>query len=462
MTSKKRRKTGRGKSKGALSFEEGVGSGDVRPPLDRDGLVHADNYEMPNLERAGNVEPRQGPEADPESEKLLAACRTQWQYGEWGDLASVDLELLETHRDRARLALLVAAAKSHLGMIDEAKVLLRRSLAWGCDRRLLARVMTSMAYNTLGRWAAGLEKSDAATSHFKSALGLVDPSSASALPARTRQIRETARMGLLPDAAKLLGDDLKTAGARPLDIEARLETLRTSLDLLGHELSLSLKRRQILSVEEGQVSFSRLASRSVSQLGQDLWVLEKTGHMKGGFFVEFGATDGIRLSNTFLLETEFGWKGICAEPNPELFEQLKANRRCITASACIAGRSGDEVDFILADAYGGISKFAAQDQHASRRDAYRRDGRVLRVTTVSLDDFLMAHNAPQEIDYLSIDTEGSEYEILKNFSFDRWKIRLITVEHNNTPQRELLRALLEPLGYKRTEAQWDDWYFLAD
>ncbi len=449
MIAKKRRKVGRGKGKAGSS-------------LMRDGVVHTDTHASANLEQATHVTAHHGFQSDAESEKLLAACRTQWQYGEWSDLASVDVALLETHRDRARLALLVAAAKSHLGLMDESKVLLQRALAWGCDRRLVARVMTSMAYNTLGRWAAGLEKSDAATTHFKSALGLVDPSSASALPARTRQIRETARMGLLPDAAALLGHDLKVAETAPLDIEARLSMLRSDLDLLGHELSLSLKRRQILNSQDSNRSLAGLASRSVSQLGQDLWVLENSGYKKGGFFVEFGATDGVRLSNTFLLETEFDWNGICAEPNPEFFEQLKLNRRCITASACIAARTGDEVDFILADAFGGISEFAARDQHASRRDAYRRDGRLKRMVTVSLDDFLTSHNAPHEIDYLSIDTEGSEYEILRAFPFDRWRVRLITVEHNNTPQRELLKDLLEPLGYKRTEAQWDDWYALSE
>ena len=59
-----------------------------------------------------------------------------------------------------------------------------------------------------------------------------------------------------------------------------------------------------------------------------------------------------------------------------------------------------------------------------------------------------------EIDYLSIDTEGSEYEILAAFPFEDWDIRLITVEHNFTPMREDIRTLLERHGYVRQEDIW--------
>jgi FkbM family methyltransferase len=167
------------------------------------------------------------------------------------------------------------------------------------------------------------------------------------------------------------------------------------------------------------------------------------------------------LNNTWLLETEFGWTGICAEPNPDYLDALRRNRRCIVTDACVGGQTGAEVDFVLAGVYGGIADFADADKHAGKRAPYRTAGRMVRLRTVSLDDLLRRHGAPREIDYLSIDTEGSEYEILRTFPFDRWRIRLITVEHNFTPQREDIRSLLEGHGYRRTEARWDDWYELS-
>ena len=81
------------------------------------------------------------------------------------------------------------------------------------------------------------------------------------------------------------------------------------------------------------------------------------------------------------------------------------------------------------------------------------------MTTTSLLDLLQQNDAPEVIDYLSIDTEGSELAILEGFDWDSYQIRCITVEHNFTDKREPIRHLLEAQGYERREASWDDWYF---
>lgn len=59
---------------------------------------------------------------------------------------------------------------------------------------------------------------------------------------------------------------------------------------------------------------------------------------------------------------------------------------------------------------------------------------------------------------MSVDTEGSEYDLLSSFPFDEWNIRLLTIEHNFTPRRADIRKLLESHGYRCTEHQWDDWF----
>ena len=69
-------------------------------------------------------------------------------------------------------------------------------------------------------------------------------------------------------------------------------------------------------------------------------------------------------------------------------------------------------------------------------------------------------NAPHVIDYLSIDTEGSEFEILETFPFECWQVNLLTVEYNYTDRRNDIRSLLDKKGYKCTEREWDDWYEL--
>lgn len=160
---------------------------------------------------------------------------------------------------------------------------------------------------------------------------------------------------------------------------------------------------------------------------------------QGGYFVEFGATDGVLLSNSWLLEKHFGWRGICAEPNPKLFERLQPNRSCFLSPACVYRSSGERLRFVLADAYAAV-------------------GDLIEVTTTSLMDLLDQQEAPAVIDYLSIDTEGSELAILEGINWSRYQFRSITVEHNFTEQRQGIQKLLEAQGYQRREAKWDDWY----
>jgi FkbM family methyltransferase len=198
---------------------------------------------------------------------------------------------------------------------------------------------------------------------------------------------------------------------------------------------------------------------SRAQLFQDLWVLFETRCKKSGYFVEFGACDGLQSSNTYLLERAFGWRGIVAEPNPVFANALYANRRCYISTLCVARRSGDTLQFnqtsnpILAT----ISAYSASDFHASERE----NGQPIEVQTISLNDLLTEAGAPNVVDFLSIDTEGSEFDILSEFDFKRYDVNLICVEHNFAPRRDDLHHLLSAYGYQRKfveHTRFDDWY----
>src|SRR5205085_2122194 len=105
-----------------------------------------------------------------------------------------------------------------------------------------------------------------------------------------------------------------------------------------------------------------------------------------------------------------------------------------------------------------MADFDPADGHEARR---QQSGVLTEVQTISLNDLLAEAAAPARIDYLSVDTEGTEYEILSAFDFERWDVRAITVEHNGTAAREKIHDLLSAHGYRR---QWphlsrfDDWY----
>lgn len=193
-----------------------------------------------------------------------------------------------------------------------------------------------------------------------------------------------------------------------------------------------------------------------SQNNQDLFVLEQLG-TDPGFFVEFGADDGISNSNTALLEKEYGWSGIICEPSIYCHDAMYLNRSCHIDTNCVYILSNFEIEFIdVGNGLSSLKKYADKDNWAS----VRAGGSSYIVNTISLKDLLDKYNAPLEIDYLSIDTEGSEYDILNSYDFSR-HFKIITVEHNYTDQREKIYDLLTSKGYKRVHedvSQWDDWY----
>jgi len=210
-----------------------------------------------------------------------------------------------------------------------------------------------------------------------------------------------------------------------------------------------------------QQELDSLQIKSKSQLNQDMFVLVELGFKRDGYFVEFGATNGLDLSNTHLLEKEFGWTGILAEPARVWQEALIANRTCKINFDCVWSKSHEEIEFneVSAAELSTIDTFSGSDMHKQARES----GNKYKVYTVSLLDLLKKYKAPKEIDYLSIDTEGSEFEILSAFDFDAYKIRVITCEHNFTPMREQIYELLTSKGYTRKYpefSRFDDWYVL--
>lgn len=199
---------------------------------------------------------------------------------------------------------------------------------------------------------------------------------------------------------------------------------------------------------------------SRSQLFQDLWVLAISHFKTEGYFVEIGACDGEKLSNTFLLEREFRWAGILAEPARTWHEELGKRRDAKVDHRCVWSSSGGLVDFVETTnaVLSTVASLADGDLHSDAR----KHGEVYEVETVSLDKLLTDHNAPASIDYLSIDTEGSEFEILAQLDFTRWSFGAITVEHNNTGQRQKISDLLRAAGYRRWRpdvTKFDDWYW---
>jgi FkbM family methyltransferase len=183
---------------------------------------------------------------------------------------------------------------------------------------------------------------------------------------------------------------------------------------------------------------SRLHERRLyrSEAGQDLWVFgEVFNEQRNGFFLDVGAHDGVTISNTYILENRYDWRGICIEANPDTFELLKRNRRCQCVNVCLDQAEG-EVAFTKRGVWGGIISSETDNKPGSPEN-------VIVVPTTTLSNLLGRLSAPKKIDYLSIDVEGAEDRVLKEFPFSDYHISCITIER---PSRTL-RTILEANGF---------------
>jgi len=197
-----------------------------------------------------------------------------------------------------------------------------------------------------------------------------------------------------------------------------------------------------------------------SQLRQDLNVVKFYNGKKDGFFIEIGANNGITISNTYLLEQKYNWKGICCEPNPNIFKELIINRpKSICCDKAVYNASNQYITFELKnDSF--LSGISAHIKKSINFNFNIRANQTIQVETITLLDLLNKYNCPKFIEYMSIDTEGSELEIIKNFDFNKYIFGLIDIEHNYIePTRTEIRNLLLSNGYIYIgKNRWDDMY----
>ncbi len=228
-----------------------------------------------------------------------------------------------------------------------------------------------------------------------------------------------------------------------------------------------------------------------SQQGQDAWVYSLYGASSSLFqppltFVELGASDGHTFSNTFGLEKCAGWHGVCIEPTTTGFHALLQSGRdkCVKLQKAVAsssrpatlvGGSANISDFWETSGVGG-TLWAGLEEHFDTKStiisglkdassgAIKSSANAMQVTTVPLADVLHSVTGlPPHVDYLSLDVEGAELEILETFPFSSRSFGVITVEHSWIEgYREDIKAVLESNGYVRAVCLGsDDGYILA-
>lgn len=184
-----------------------------------------------------------------------------------------------------------------------------------------------------------------------------------------------------------------------------------------------------------------------SQFKQDKFLNKVVfNNKKNGFFIDIGAHDGQTINNSLFFELNNNWNGICVEPNPNVFEKLKLNRKSLNLNVCI-GESNKTVKFTQIEGYSemlsGISE-NYNERHIDRiKNALIVNGgkkKEIDFKMITLDII-----KTKLIDFISIDTEGNEFEILSSINFQNLDIKVIVIENNYNDSR--IKKHLVKFGY---------------
>ncbi len=184
--------------------------------------------------------------------------------------------------------------------------------------------------------------------------------------------------------------------------------------------------------------------------GQDILVHQLLNQKPHGVFVDIGANDGVTISNTLYFERELGWEGIAIEPIPSIFEKLSENRVCHKVNGCITPEPGKAKFLELVGGPNMLSTLAIHNSGLTARrlrtNARRHNATIeeIEVECFRLED-LTERFGIKGIDFLSVDTEGGELDILKSIDFEKTPVGVISVENNYFSSS--IRRYLEGCGF---------------
>lgn len=258
----------------------------------------------------------------------------------------------------------------------------------------------------------------------------------------------------------------------PIDHEYDFHTSENRMNVHMCEPPLIKNGSHIKQYESAIIEDVKYDKEYYSQIGQDKYYVENIiKRSRRGIFLDIGAHDGVTFSNTYYLEKNLGWTGICVEPNPSSYEKCARNRQCTVVNKAIFEGPPKKAEFIIPEGEGnvegGLEQLCALKGHVREKSLkidftsqYSKQKTIF-VDTTSIMDLLHAYQT-YAIDYMSIDVEGYELDILRGIDYDRIKVRFLTVEHGNDEEyKQEIRMFLQSKGYKRhRENNWDDEYVL--
>jgi len=213
---------------------------------------------------------------------------------------------------------------------------------------------------------------------------------------------------------------------------------------------------------QGLDLLAQRGARPLGQLGQDAWILGAYGN-EPGFFLEIGGGKARELSNTYNLQFCGNWRGVIVEPLPT-YAEMHRDERMTDSVAVIEAAVSDRDGTALLVQNGELSSLVQhhqRDGHAGSRIRAFKDTGGIEVRSISPRTLMLEGQLPSVVDFLSVDVEGAELDILSHFPWSDVHVRYACVEHNHRSDESKIDFLLEEQGLKRVLRSWtgfDGWY----
>jgi FkbM family methyltransferase len=202
-------------------------------------------------------------------------------------------------------------------------------------------------------------------------------------------------------------------------------------------------------------------SQAIQDLFLDRWVFRG---LERGSFIDIGAHDGVTYSNTWFFETQRNWGGVCVEPNPNVYKRLCANRSAMALECCVAAEAGT-VQFQKIAGYsemlsGVVARYSPSHKQriAEEMQQYGGSSELIDLPARSFGE-IAAEAGLNEVHYVSMDTEGSEADILKTIAFGKIFIHAMTIEYN-TQNQSVLLATMQGKEFELIKSVGSDLMFL--
>ena len=201
-----------------------------------------------------------------------------------------------------------------------------------------------------------------------------------------------------------------------------------------------------------------------SQIKQDKVLNEKIfKNNKNGFYVDIGANHPTHYSNTYFFEKELNWKGICIEPQDDMFKLLQEQRKSINLNHGVYNKK-TELKFCktVSGLCGLVETYEKEHIQRINRESNQLNIKniIYKIPVDTLENVFDKYKV-DIVDYMSIDTEGSEYEVLQGINYDKVKINVIDIEDNypNSEKSKLIHEFLLTKNFKFIgNIQWDKIY----